>query len=124
MRLKALGLALLFVAMLMHQPVSDLSANHGPFHSPSNPTGVDVTVTDVSVAYTSSSDSAKYKMFSSNHPILGFNRPAELYVIDGMVNVSSTLTVTVENIGTASSGVIDLNVLLLHNEYTLSLIHI
>ena len=70
------------------------------------------------MAYTSSSDSAKYKMFSSNHPILGFNRPAELYVIDGMVNVSSTLTVTVENIGTASSGVIDLNVLLLHNEYT------
>ncbi len=118
MRLKALGLALLFVAMLMHQPVSDLSASHRSFHSPSNPTGVDVTVTDVSVAYTSSTDSAKYKMFSSNHPILGFNRPAELYVIDGMVNVSSTLTVTVENIGTASSGVIDLNVLLLHNEYT------
>ena len=112
MRLKALGLALLFVAVLMHQPVSDLSGNLRPFHSPSNPTGVDVTVTDVSVAYTSSSDSAKYKMFSSNHPILGFNRPAELYVIDGMVNVSSTLTVTVENIGTASSGVI------------LSLIHI
>jgi len=118
MRLKVFVLALLFAAVLMHQPVSQLNALKTTHESPTNPTGVDVTVTDVSVAYTSSTDSAKYKMFSSNHPILGFNRPANLYVIDGMVNVSSTLTVTVENIGTASSGVIDVNVLVLHNEYT------
>ena len=118
MRWKAVGLVLLLVAMVGHQPITELSEGVDSKESPTNPTGVDVTVSGVSIAYTSSSDSAKYKMFSSNHPILGFNRPAELYVIDGMVNVSSTLTVTVENIGTASSGVIDVNVLLLHNEYT------
>jgi len=114
----ALGILFLLLCMSA-SPAQSLLNNKGePDYSPTNPTGVDVLVTDIAVAYTSSADSAKYKMFSSNHPILGFNRPAELFVIDGMVNVSSTLTVTVENIGTAQSGVIDINVLLLHNEYT------
>ena len=35
-----------------------------------------------------------------------------------MVNVSATLTITVENIGTAASGTIDINTLLLHDDYT------
>ena len=74
-------------------------------------------VVEASVGYTSSADEGKYKMFSSNHPILGFNRPAELFVIDGMVNITSTLTISVENLGTNPSGIIDINVLLLHDEY-------
>ena len=117
-RFTALAFLLLLLCMSASPSVSVLTKDQSLAKSPSNPTGVDVLVTDVAVAYTSSSDASKYKMFSSNHPILGFNRPAELYVIDGMLNVSSTLTITVENIGTASSGVIDVNVLLLHNEYT------
>ena len=115
---RCLGLVVLLLAMCFTHPVNTLASVDWPQNSPSNPTGVDVTVTGVSVAYTSSSDAAKFKMFSSNHPIIGFNRPADLYVIDGMLNVSSTLTITVENIGVAASGVIDINVLLLHNEYT------
>lgn len=113
-----MGMALMMLTVALHPQNMALDEDMASRPSPTNPTGVDVRVTDVSVAYTSSTDAAKYKMFSSNHPILGFNRPAELYVIDGMVNVSSTLTITVENIGTSSSGVIDVNVLLLHNEYT------
>ena len=111
---------LFLVLIMMGSPISTVDWLDAPtsMQSPSNPTGVDVTVTDVSVSYTSSTDEDNFRMFSSNHPILGFNRPAELYVIDSMVNVSTTLTVTVENIGTASSGVIDVNVLLLHNEYS------
>ena len=81
-------------------------------------TGVDVRVLGATVEYTNSADESKYKMFSSNHPIFGFDRPQELFVIDGMVNVSATLTVTVENLGTNPSGVIDVNVVLLHDEYT------
>ena len=54
------------------------------------------------MAYTNNADTDAYKMFSSNHPIFGFNRPAQLYVVDGMVNVSLTLTATIENLGTAS----------------------
>ena len=114
----ALGLTLMMFTGVWPTNSLVLDESTSTHESPSNPTGVDVRVTDVSVAYTSSTDASLYKMFSSNHPILGFNRPAELYVIDGMVNVSSTLTIGVENIGTAASGVIDVNVLLLHNEYT------
>ena len=55
-------------------------------NNPSNPTGVDVRVVSASVDYTNAADEQKYKMFSSNYPILGFNRPAELFVIDAMVN--------------------------------------
>lgn len=114
----AFGILFLLLGMSASPAQTLLIDKSTPHYSPTNPTGVDVLVTDIAVAYTSSSDAAKYKMFSSNHPIFGFNRPANLFVIDGMVNVSSTLTVTVENIGTAQSGVIYVNVLLLHNEYT------
>ena len=79
---------------------------------------MDVRVLGATVEYTNSVDESKYKMFSSNHPIFGFNRPQELFVIDGMVNVSATLSITVENLGTNPSGVVDVNVVLLHDEYT------
>ena len=117
MKSAAAALVLLFVLGSMSVAGPHLLPEQTVNKSPSNPTGVDLRVVSVSVEYTNSADEAKYKMFSSNHPILGFNRPAELFVIDAMVNTSATLTVTVENIGTASSGTIDVNVLLLHDDY-------
>ena len=113
----------LFLAMLMvmASPLSlthHLNDVHEASLSPTNPTGVDLTVTDVAITYTNAVDEDRYRMFSSNYPIFNFNRPAELFVIDAMVNVSSTLSVTVENLGTAQSGVIDVNVILIHNEYS------
>ena len=112
----AFALLVLLCFSTQHQPVLDMS-QPAPYAAPSNPTGVDLEVTDVSIAYTSNADVNSYRMFSSNHPIAGFNRPANLYVIDGMVDTGSTLTVTVENIGTANSGVVDITVTLLHDEY-------
>ena len=56
-------------------------------------------------------------MFSSNHPIPGFNRPASLYVIDGVVNVPIELDVSIENRGTTPSPVTDVRLLVLHDEY-------
>ena len=117
MKSAATALVLLFVLSSMSVAGPHLLAEQTVYGSPTNPTGVDLRVVSVSVEYTNSADEAKYKMFSSNHPILGFNRPAELFVIDAMVNTSATLTITVENIGTASSGTIDVNVLLLHDDY-------
>jgi len=115
-RWPALALMALLCFSIQLQPVLTASqlARH---HAPSNPTGVDIEVTGVSIAYTNNADVNSYRMFSSNHPIAGFNRPANLYVIDGMVDTGSTLTVTVENIGTANSGVVDVTVTLLHDEY-------
>lgn len=117
MRPVATALVLLFILSSLSATVPHSLTNSHVNYSPTHSTGVDLRVSDVSVEYTSSTDEAKYKMFSSNHPIIGFNRPAELYVIDAMVNASATLTITVENTGTASSGTIDINVLLLHDDY-------
>ena len=82
-------------------------------------TGVDVTVSDVSFSYTTAGDEEQYRMFSSNYPVLGFNRPAELYIVDAVVNVPIQVDIMVENLGTASSGTIDVNIKVLHNEYSL-----
>lgn len=88
-----------------------------PTESSSKATGVDVTVSEVSFSYTTSSDEEQYRMFSSNYPIIGFNRPQTLYVVDAVVNVPILLEALVENKGTASSGTIDVNIKVLHNEY-------
>ena len=85
--------------------------------SSSKATGVDVTVSEVSFSYTTSGDEEQYRMFSSNYPIIGFNRPQTLYVVDAVVNVPIQLQALVENKGTASSGTIDVNIKVLHNEY-------
>ena len=87
-------------------------------------TGVDITVSDVSFSYTTAGDEEQYRMFSSNYPVLGFNRPEMLYVVDAVVDVPIQLDILIENLGTVSSGTIDINIKVLHNEYALSLIHI
>ena len=79
--------------------------------------GVDLSVGDLAFSYSTSADEGKYRMFSSNHPIPGFNRPASLYVIDGVVNVPIELDVSIENRGTTSSPVTDVRLLVLHDEY-------
>ena len=116
MRYAATGLVVLFLlgtlVPLAPTTLEETTVRHSPT------TGVDVSVVDTGVKYTNTADENTFKMFSSNHPIFGFNRPAELFVIDAMVNISATLTITVENLGTNPSGVIDVNVLLLHDEYT------
>ena len=82
-------------------------------------TGVDVTVTDISFSYTTAGDEEQYRMFSSNYPVIGFNRPAELYIVDAVVNVPIQVDIIVENLGTSNSGTIDVNIKVLHNEYSL-----
>lgn len=116
MRTAAIALIMLFVLGSIGPSLPSALEDTVTLSSP--PTGVDVQVVSASVTYTNAADEGLYKMFSSNHPILGFNRPAELFAIDGMLNTSATLTITVENIGTAASGIIDVNVRLLHNDYT------
>ena len=81
-------------------------------------TGVDLTVTDTSFSYTLASDEEKYRMFSSNYPVPGFNRDEMIYVVDTVVDVPIQLDIMVENLGTASSGNINVNIIALHNEYS------
>ena len=56
-------------------------------------------------------------MFSSNHPILGFDRPESLYVVDSVNATPMDIEVTVRNDGTTPSGIITVQMLVLHDEY-------
>ena len=97
MRFSPVVLALMFIFGALAASVpSALTNEPNAMQSPSNPTGVDVRVVNATVAYTNFADESLYKMFSSNHPVSGFDRPAELFVIDAMVNISATLTITVD----------------------------
>ena len=81
--------------------------------------GIDVTPTDFDITYTSSSDETKYRLLSSHDPSgSGFNRPVDLFVIDGMLNKSSKIEVTLQNLGTTASGAFTISLVVLHNEYT------
>ena len=78
---------------------------------------VDLDVVDISITYPDSTNQSLYQMFSSNYPIAGFNKPEMLYVTDGVVGVELNLNIVVENIGSAQSGYVDVDVMVLHNEY-------
>ena len=79
--------------------------------------GVDLTITSVGFSYTTGIDEGRYRMFSSNHPIPNFDRPAELYVVDAVIDVPIFVELTVKNLGTNPSGTIDVTLKILHNEY-------
>ena len=113
-------LTVLLVLMLTMQtmPNHNLDFKDAPAnYSAAKSTGVDLSVEELSYSYPNSADSEKYRMFSSNYPILNFNRPADLYVVDAVRDVEIQLRVKVANLGNTNSPVVDLNVLILHNEY-------
>lgn len=78
---------------------------------------IDLYVEQISMNYPDPANESLYKMFSSNHPIANFDRPANLYVTDGVVGVESEINVSIGNIGTSVSGSVDVQILILHNEY-------
>ena len=41
-----------------------------------------------------------------------------LYVTDGVVGVELNINIVIENIGNAQSGYVDVEIMVLHNEYT------
>ena len=82
-------LSLLLLATLVMTPLQPVAETNLKdeiiLNSSARSTGVDLAVSDVSFSYTSSSDQLKYQMFSSNHPILNFDRPASLFVVDAVM---------------------------------------
>ncbi len=113
-----IGVVGLLIALLLVQPIAstDLPMVDDVQHSKRN-SGVDLRTTDVSIRYSNPSDESQFKMFSSNHPILGFERPEDLYVVDSVNSTPMDIEVTVRNDGTAASGIITVQMLVLHNEY-------
>ena len=113
-----LGVAGLLILLLLLQPISNSElVNEQTPQTSSKNSGVDLTATDVSIRYSNPSDESQYKMFSSNHPILGFDRPKNLYVVDTVNSTPMDIEVTVRNDGSLASGIITVQMLILHNEY-------
>ena len=112
------GVVGLLITLLLIQPIAntDLPMVEDVQHS-KNSSGVDLRTTDVSIRYSNPSDESQFKMFSSNHPILGFERPEDLYVVDSVNATPMDIEVTVRNDGIAASGIITVQMLVLHNEY-------
>ena len=118
--MKGVGQAV-FLCMLMLASISTpthLSNQHAQQETSGRATGVDLTVDSINIFYPDSTNSTKYRMFSSNYPIASFNRPHSLFAIDAVLNVESQIDITIENLGTSSSGVVTVTTKLLHNEYT------
>ena len=80
--------------------------------------GIDVYPSGFDIEYTSGVDESKYGLLSSHDPSgSGFSRPIDLYVIDGMLNISQRISVTISNQGSTSSGGFTLRIVVQHNEY-------
>ena len=111
-------MAAFLLLLLAIQPVTNIELHSGQYVDLSaKNSGVDLSATDVSIRYSNPSDESQYKMFSSNHPILGFERPKDLYVVDSVNATPMDIEVTVRNNGVTPSGIITLQLLILHNEY-------
>ena len=102
--------------LLQLAPIEELEPIPQTLQSSKN-SGVDLTATDVSFSYSNPSDESQYKMFSSNHPIVGFDRPKDLYAVDTVNSTPMDIEVTVRNDGSTASGIITVQLLILHNEY-------
>ena len=70
--------ALILVLILLMVPLNTVifEDNEIAFQTSGRSSGIDIKVDSVSLSYTNSADESKYRMFSSNYPIFGFNRPA------------------------------------------------
>ena len=86
--------------------------------------GPDVTPTTAVVTYSSSTDHTNHAALSSQNPSsIGMNRPADLWIIDGMLGLSQQIEVTVENVGDSVASSFDVDIEILHDEYNDFVLH-
>ena len=104
--------AIVVLAILILPVITSVGATSG------RATNIDLAVGDISITYPDTVNRSKYQMFSSNYPILGFNKPENLYVTDGVLGVDMNINIEINNLGNTQSGFVDVQVYVLHNEYT------
>ena len=112
--------AILLVLLLSMQSMTNFSLEDQESnlsYASAKATGVDLTVTDISYSYPDAVDRSKYQMFSSNTPPVNFNRPESLFVTDAVIDTQIEIQIEISNIGASNSPNLDLNVLIIHNEY-------
>ncbi|MEC8926800.1 MAG: CARDB domain-containing protein [Candidatus Thermoplasmatota archaeon] len=111
------GLATLLVTLLLVSLIPAASATQGR-------AGPDIAPTSAYVSYVSSTDHSNHAALSSQDPsAIGLGRSADLWIIDGMLGLQQEIEVTVENIGDSAAGSFDVDVEILHDEYSDFILH-
>ena len=111
------GLATLLVTLLLVSLIPSVHATQGR-------AGPDIVPTSAYVSYVSSTDHSNHAALSSQDPsAIGLGRSADLWIIDGMLGLQQEIEVTVENQGDSAAGSFDVDVEILHDEYTDFILH-
>ncbi len=111
------GLATLLVTLLLVSLLPSVLATQGR-------AGPDIAPTSAYVSYVSSTDHSNHAALSSQDPsAIGLGRSADLWIIDGMLGLQQKIEVTVENLGDSAAGSFDVDVEILHDEYSDFILH-
>ncbi|MEE2748292.1 MAG: CARDB domain-containing protein [Candidatus Thermoplasmatota archaeon] len=86
--------------------------------------GPDIVPTGAAVTYVSSTDHSNHAALSSQDPsTIGMNRPTDLWIIDGMLGLPQQIEITVENQGDSAAGSFNVDVEIIHDEYSDFILH-
>ena len=109
--------AALLVSILLFSLIPTVQATQGR-------AGPDIVPTSAYVTYVSSTDHSNHAALSSQDPsAIGLGRSADLWIVDGMLGLPQQIEVTVENQGDSAAGSFDVDVEILHDEYTDFILH-
>ena len=115
--LPAARLAVLLVFLMLVSFIPASQATQGR-------AGPDITPTAALVTYVSSTDHSDHAALSSQNPSsIGMNRPADLWIIDGMLGLAQQIEVTLENQGDSAAGSFNVDIEILHDEYSDFILH-
>ncbi len=110
-----LAVLLVFLMMVSFIPASQATQGRA---------GPDITPTAALVTYVSSTDHSDHAALSSQNPSsIGMNRPADLWIIDGMLGLAQQIEVTLENQGDSAAGSFNVDIEILHDEYSDFILH-
>ena len=111
------GLATLMVSLLLVSLIPTAHATQGR-------AGPDIAPTSAYVTYVSNTDHSNHAVLSSQDPsAIGLGRSADLWIIDGMLGLQQQIEVTVENMGDSAAGSFDVDVEIVHDEYSDFILH-
>ena len=110
-----LAIALAFLMLISTLPLANATQGRA---------GPDIVPTSAYVSYVSSTDHTNHAALSSQDPSsIGMNRPVDLWIIDGMIGLPQQIEVTLENQGDSSAGSFNVDVEIIHDEYTDFILH-
>ena len=113
----ATRLAVILVTLLLFSIIPVSQATQGR-------AGPDIAPTAATVTYVSNTDHTNHAALSSQDPSsTGMGRPANLWIVDGMLGLPQQIEATVENQGDSAAGSFSVDIEILHDEYSDFILH-